>query len=66
VAAGLDVVLSNSRGPETLADLVGEVGDHARAATPEEAAQVGDLMVVATLLKAYDKLPVEALKGKIR
>jgi hypothetical protein len=65
VAAGLDVVLSNSRGPETLADLVGELGDHARAATPDEAAQVGELVVVATPLKAYDKLPAAALKGKI-
>ncbi|MDX2828719.1 NAD(P)-binding domain-containing protein, partial [Streptomyces ipomoeae] len=36
VAAGLDVVLSNSRGPETLAELVEELGDRARAATPAE------------------------------
>jgi predicted dinucleotide-binding enzyme len=34
VAAGLNVVLSNSRGPETLADLVAELGEHARATTP--------------------------------
>jgi 3-hydroxyacyl-CoA dehydrogenase len=34
VAAGLNVVLSNSRGPDTLAELVAELGDHARAATP--------------------------------
>ena len=33
VDAGHDVVLSNSRGPETLADLVAELGPHARAAT---------------------------------
>ncbi|RSM53731.1 hypothetical protein DMB66_38690 [Actinoplanes sp. ATCC 53533] len=38
LAAGRNVVLSNSRAPETLADL----GDHARAATPAEAAQTGD------------------------
>ncbi|MCC9711453.1 hypothetical protein E4N62_43300 [Streptomyces sp. MNU76] len=36
VAAGIDVVLSNSRGPETLADLVAEPGERARrVATPE-------------------------------
>jgi len=29
IAAGHDVVLSNSRGPETLADLVAELGPHA-------------------------------------
>ncbi|MFD2348525.1 NAD(P)-binding domain-containing protein [Nonomuraea ferruginea] len=33
VDAGLDVVLSNSRGPETLASLVEELGPRARAAT---------------------------------
>lgn len=33
VAAGLDVVLSNSRGPDTLADLVADLGEHARAGT---------------------------------
>ncbi|MFL6449936.1 MAG: NADPH-dependent F420 reductase [Bryobacteraceae bacterium] len=65
IAAGLDVIVSNSRGPETLAGLVGELGRHVRAATPEEAAQASDLVAVATPLKAYDKLPVEALKGKI-
>ncbi|MEV4020878.1 NAD(P)-binding domain-containing protein [Nonomuraea angiospora] len=43
VAAGIDVVLSNSRGPETLADLVAELGEHASAATPAEAARAGDL-----------------------
>ena len=42
VDAGLDVVLSNSRGPETLSDLVAELGPHARAATPAEAAAAGD------------------------
>jgi predicted dinucleotide-binding enzyme len=41
VSAGHDVVLSNSRGPETLADLANELGRHARAATPAEAAAAG-------------------------
>ena len=52
VAAGHDVVLSNSRGPETLADLVAELGPHARAATPAEAARAGDVVVVTIPLKA--------------
>src|SRR5579863_1259847 len=34
VTAGLDVVLSNSRGPESLSELVAELGEQARAATP--------------------------------
>lgn len=64
VAAGLDVVLSNSRGPETLADLVAELGDHARAATPQEAARAGDLVVATIPLKAYEQLPAAALADK--
>jgi predicted dinucleotide-binding enzyme len=64
VAAGLDVVLSNSRGPETLTDLVAELGEQARAATPAEAAQAGDIVVATVPLKAYDQLPAAALAGK--
>ncbi|RZD77726.1 NADPH-dependent F420 reductase [Streptomyces albidoflavus] len=64
VAAGLEVVLSNSRGPETLADLVSALGDRAHAATPEEAARAGDLVVATIPLKAHDRLPVTALRGK--
>ncbi|MET0997560.1 MAG: NADPH-dependent F420 reductase [Marmoricola sp.] len=65
VDAGHDVVLSNSRGPETLADLVAELGPHARAATSAEAAAAGDLVVVTVPLKAYLQVPVEPLRGKV-
>ncbi|GAA2747254.1 NAD(P)-binding domain-containing protein [Terrabacter aerolatus] len=65
IAAGHDVVLSNSRGPETLADLVGELGPHARAATAPEAASAGDVVVVTIPLKAYRDVPVDALAGKV-
>lgn len=65
VDAGIDVVLSNSRGPETLADLVAELGPRARAATAEEAAAAGDLVVVTVPLKAYREVPVEPLRGKV-
>ena len=65
VAQGYDVVLSNSRGPETLADLVKELGPHARAATSEEAARAGDIVVVTVPLKNYRQVPVEPLRGKI-
>jgi predicted dinucleotide-binding enzyme len=64
VAADLEVVLSNSRGPETLADLVADLGERARAATPAEAARAGDLVVAAIPLNAYDRLPAEALAGR--
>lgn len=65
VAHGYDVVLSNSRGPETLAPLVAELGSHARAATPAEAARAGDIVVVTIPLKNYKSVPVEPLKGKV-
>ncbi|MCW2808932.1 MAG: oxidoreductase coenzyme F420-dependent [Marmoricola sp.] len=65
VAAGHDVVLSNSRGPETLTDLVDELGPQARAATPAEAAAAGDIVVVTVPLKAYREVPAEPLRGKV-
>src|SRR5690348_57809 len=65
VAHGYDVVLSNSRGPETLADLVKELGPKARAATLLEAAKAGDIVVVSVPLKSYRSVPVEPLAGKI-
>jgi len=61
---GYDVVMSNSRGPETLADLVAELGPRASAATPAEAAAAGDLVVVTVPLKAYQQVPVAPLAGK--
>ncbi|WP_408612634.1 NADPH-dependent F420 reductase [Glycomyces luteolus] len=64
VKAGYEVVLSNSRGPETLAGLVADLGPGARAATPAEAARDADLVVIAVPLTALDRLPVEALAGK--
>ncbi len=65
VAAGHDVVLSNSRGPDTLADLVAELGPRARAATTEEAAQAGDVVVVTIPLKAREQVPAAPLAGKV-
>ena len=65
IADGYEVVLSNSRGPETLAELVAELGEHARAATPAEAAEAGDFVVVSIPLKAIDTVPVEPLAGKL-
>jgi 8-hydroxy-5-deazaflavin:NADPH oxidoreductase len=64
VDAGLDVVLSNSRGPEALAGLVAELGPRARAATPAEAARAGDLVLAAVPLTARDQLPRADLAGK--
>lgn len=65
VANGYDVVIANSRGPETLADLVTELGPRARAATATEAGAAGDVVIVTVPLKAYRDIPVEPLAGKI-
>jgi 8-hydroxy-5-deazaflavin:NADPH oxidoreductase len=65
VAQGYAVVISNSRGPDTLSALVAELGPHARAATPAEAAKAGDIVVVSVPLKNYRAVPVEPLAGKI-
>src|SRR5262249_15358118 len=65
VAHGYDVVISNSRGPETLSALVAELGPRARAATPLEAAKAGDMVVVTVPLKNYRQVPVAPLAGKI-
>ena len=62
---GYDVVLSNSRGPQTLSTLIAELGPKARAATPEEAAAAADIAVVTVPLKNYRAVPVAPLAGKI-
>ena len=62
---GYDVVMSNSRGPETLADLIEELGPQARAATAVQAAEAADIAVVTVPLKNYTEVPVDELAGKI-
>lgn len=59
------VVVSNSRGPGTLKDLVQELGPRARAGTPIEAAEAGDIVVVTIPLKNIKDIPAAPLAGKI-
>lgn len=66
IAAGDEVVIANSRGPESLVELVAELGPTARAATPAEAAEAADEAVVVTIpFGRIGELPVTALAGKI-
>jgi 8-hydroxy-5-deazaflavin:NADPH oxidoreductase len=65
VAHGYEVVISNSRGPETLSALVAELGPKTRAATVDEAAAAGDIVVVTIPLKNYRSVPAIPLQGKI-
>jgi predicted dinucleotide-binding enzyme len=65
IAQGHEVVISNSRGPETLTDLIADLGENARAATSEEAAEAGEVVVVTVPLKNYEQVPVAPLAGKV-
>lgn len=58
--AGYEVLLSNSRGPDSLKDVVSRLGPRARASTPQEAAQAEVVFVSARwsqLSAAFSGLP---------
>ncbi|WP_412071957.1 NADPH-dependent F420 reductase [Pseudomonas fluorescens] len=65
IANGYNIVIANSRGPETLGKLINELGPSARAATAVDAAAAGDVVVVAVPLKVINDMPVAELIGKI-
>jgi predicted dinucleotide-binding enzyme len=65
VNAGMNVILSNSRDPGSLADLVSTLGPNVRAAFPTEAAQAGPLVVASIPLANYKKLSQADLAGKV-
>ncbi|GAA1980101.1 NAD(P)-binding domain-containing protein [Isoptericola halotolerans] len=64
VAADHEVLVANSRGPESLTGLIDELGPLARAGDPRAAAEFGDIPVLAVPLGAYPDLPADALAGK--
>jgi predicted dinucleotide-binding enzyme len=63
--AGYDVIVSNSRGPQTLQPLVDELGPRARAATAADAARLGDVVVVSLPFGRYREVPTDGLAGKV-
>jgi 8-hydroxy-5-deazaflavin:NADPH oxidoreductase len=66
VQAGHEVAVSNSRGPESLRELVEELGDSARATSVEEAARFGEVVLLAVPWRSPEALPpAESLAGKI-
>ena len=65
VRAGIPVVLSNSRGPETLAGLVSELGPLASAGSIEQAAEAGDVVLLSVPLAAHTAIPASLLEGKV-
>jgi predicted dinucleotide-binding enzyme len=62
VAAGIPVVLSNSRGPDTLTEVVDELGTGASAGTVAQVADA-DLVVIAIPFVKIPELAGEALVG---
>jgi predicted dinucleotide-binding enzyme len=65
VKAGHEVVISNSRGPQTLDDLAAELGDNASAGTVEQARDFGDVVFISIPLGRYTELPTEGWDDKI-
>ncbi|MFI5957764.1 NADPH-dependent F420 reductase [Cryptosporangium sp. NPDC051539] len=65
IAHGYQVVIANSRGPETLTGLVDELGPSARAADLAGAAAAADFAIVAFPYRPLDDLPVDELAGKV-
>ena len=65
VRAGHEVVLSNSREPETLKDLVAELGGGVSPSTAAEAARAGDVVVVSIPFGRLRELPADQLAGKV-
>src|ERR1700684_4350141 len=66
VSAGHEVALSNSRGPETLQELVTQLGPRAQAVTIAEAAKFGDVILLAVPWRSPEALPhPELLRNKI-
>lgn len=65
VASGYDVVISNSTGPESLTDLVRDLGPRASAAKPEQAAAAASFAIVAIPITTVGAVPVEPLAGKV-
>ncbi|MCR2826979.1 NADPH-dependent F420 reductase [Microbacterium sp. zg.Y909] len=57
VAADMNVIIANSRGPETLQDLVTELGPLAQAGTVTDVADGADAVVLSIPLKAVADLP---------
>jgi 8-hydroxy-5-deazaflavin:NADPH oxidoreductase len=63
--AGHEIAIANSRGPETLTDLVSEIGNGAKAVTAEEAVKFGEIVFVSIPLGKINELPTDGFDGKI-
>ena len=65
IKAGHEIAVANSRGAETLQDLIAELGENARAASIEEAANFGEIVFISIPFGKYKMLPADVFDGKI-
>jgi 8-hydroxy-5-deazaflavin:NADPH oxidoreductase len=65
INAGHEIAISNSRGPETLRELVTELGSRAKAVSVEDAAKFGEVVFISIPFGKYKQLPADAFNGKI-
>ena len=63
--AGHEIAIANSRGPETLTEVVKEIGNNAKAVTAEEAVKFGEIVFVSIPLGKISELPTDGFDGKI-
>jgi len=65
VKAGHEIAIANSRGAETLKDLVAELGENAQAVSIEEAAKFSEIVFISIPFGKYQTLPPHAFDSKI-
>jgi 8-hydroxy-5-deazaflavin:NADPH oxidoreductase len=65
ISAGHEVVIANSRGPQSLGSLVVGLGRSVRAGTVGEAARFGEVVLVAVPVRVFGELPAKRFVGKI-
>lgn len=65
ISAGHEIAIANSRGAETLRDLIENLGAKATAVSIEEAAEFGEIVFISIPFGKYETLPSNAFHGKI-
>jgi 8-hydroxy-5-deazaflavin:NADPH oxidoreductase len=63
--AGHQVALSNSRGPDSLANQAQQLGPNVKATTVDDAANFGDVVFLSIPFGQYQTVPAKTLVGKI-
>lgn len=65
VTAGHEIAVANSRGAETLQNLIAELGENAQAVSVEDAAKFGEVVFISIPFGKYKTLPANSFDGKI-